>query len=192
MNKQVVYVVLLFVAIVGGFFLLSLYSHEDKQAIVIDDHKDTEYFIEGQRVKLEDGVAENEAKPGSASKIVTRYFGNELRTDLDGDGREDVAFLLTQERGGSGVFFYAVAALATDRGYVGGDGYFLGDRIAPQTTEVSRNPRHKNVIVVNYAVRAEGEPMTASPSVGKSVYLKMDPAIMQWGIVEPDFEGESR
>lgn len=33
--------------------------------------------------------------------------------------------------------------------------------------------------------------MTARPSVGKSVYLKLD-ANMRWGIVEPDFEGESR
>ena len=34
--------------------------------------------------------------------------------------------------------------------------------------------------------------MTEQPSVGKSVYLKLDSATMQWGIVEPDFEGESR
>ena len=39
---------------------------------------------------------------------------------------------------------------------------------------------------------APGEPMTAQPSVGKSVYLKLDPATMQFGIVEPNFEGESR
>lgn len=34
--------------------------------------------------------------------------------------------------------------------------------------------------------------MTAQPSVGKSAYLKLNPSTMQWGIVEPDFEGESR
>ena len=115
-----------------------------------------------------------------------------MKYDLNNDGLEDVVFLLTQETGGSGTFFYAVAALNTPAGYVGSDGYLLGDRIAPQTTNVSMNPRHKNVIVVNYADRNPGEPMTERPSLGKSAYLKLDPQTMQWGIVVADFEGESR
>jgi hypothetical protein len=123
---------------------------------------------------------------------VTRYFGNEYVADLDADGRDDVVFLLTQETGGSGVFYYVVAARNTEQGYIGSDGYLLGDRVAPQTIQMSPNPKHKNVIVVTFADRAMGEPMTAQPSIGKSVYLKLDTASMMWGIVEPDFEGESR
>lgn len=155
------------------------------------DYKNAVYSIDGQQVGLVNGVSETEAAPGSASKIVTRYFGNNLVTDLDDDGRDDVVFLLTQETGGSGIFYYVVAALNTPAGYVGGDGYLLGDRIAPQTIAESTNPSHINVIVVNYADRAAGEPMTTQPSVGKSAYLKLDLEHMQWGIVEPDFEGES-
>jgi len=180
------------IVLVGGFFTLNSYIYQEKQATGASDYKDAEFVIEGQRVTLENGVAETEAAPGSASKILTRYFGNELKTDLDGDGREDVAFILTQEQGGSGTFFYAVAALNTKSGYLGSDGYLLGDRIAPQNTNVSQNPRHKYVVVFNYADRAPGEPMTVQPSVGKSVYLKIDPASRQWGIVEPDFKGEAR
>ena len=149
-------------------------------------------MIEGQRIKLADGLAEAETSPGSASRIVTRYFGNELKTDLNDDGREDVVFLLTQQRGGSGTFFYAVAALNTEAGYRGSDGYLLGDRIAPQTPVVSRTPRHKNVVVVSYGDRRPDEPMTAQPSVVKSVYLKLDAGTVRWGIVAPGFEGESR
>ena len=156
------------------------------------EYRDAEYVIEGQRVTLANGLAEAETSPGSAARTVTRYFGNELRTDLNDDGREDVVFLLTQQRGGSGTFFYAVAALNTDAGYLGSDGYLLGDRVVPQTTVVSRNPRHKNVIVVNYADRGPGEPMTAQPSLGRSVYLKLDAANVRWGVVVPGFEGESR
>lgn len=156
------------------------------------DYKNAEYLIDGKYIRLTNGIATQDAAPGSAAKIVTRYFGNELRTDLDGDGREDIVFLLTQQDGGSGTFFYVVAALNTPDGYVGSDGYLLGDRIAPQTTELSKNPVQKHVVVVNFATRAEGEPMTARPSVGRSVYLKLDPEAMQWGIVEPNFEGESR
>ena len=172
--------------------VLGCSSDSENPAVPGTDYRNTVYVIEGQRIKLADGLAEADSSPGSASRIVTRYFGNELKTDLDADGREDVVFLLTQRRGGSGTFFYAVAALHTEAGYVGSDGYLLGDRIAPQTTAVSRDPRHKNVIVVNYHDRMPDEPMTAQPSVGKSVYLKLDAETVRWGIVAPGFEGESR
>lgn len=192
MNKILLGVVAVSVVLVGVFLARNSYVYNEKQAAAGADYKDAEFIIEGRRVKLENGVAETEAAPGSASSITTRYFGNELKTDLDGDGKEDVAFILTQERDGSGTFFYAVAVLTTDRGHIGSDGYLLGDRIAPQSTDVSSNPQHKYVVVFNYADRAQGEPMTARPSVGKSAYLKLDPTSMRWGIVEPDFAGESR
>lgn len=156
------------------------------------DYKDIEMSLDGQKVRLVDGYAEEEAAPGSASRIIARYFGNELVTDLNGDGKDDVAFIVTQEMGGTGLFYYAVGAIATDNGYVGTDGYLLGDRIAPQSTTLSENPRHERVVVFNYAERLPEEPMTASPSVGKSVYLKLDTESMRWGVVEPDFEGEAK
>lgn len=192
MNNFFIKLLALMIVIVGGFYFFNSYIYNEKQAPVATDYKNATYMIEGQPVKLVNGVAESEAAPGSASKIVTRYFGNELKTDLDGDGREDVAFILTQEGGGSGVFFYGVGALNTDKGYVGTEGYLLGDRVAPQNTSLSPNPRHKQVVVFNYADRAEGEPMTTRPSIGKSIYLKLDPQSMRWAIVEPNFEGESR
>jgi hypothetical protein len=167
-------------------------DHQPQVAVPGSEYRNAEYLIEGQRIKLADGLAEAKTSRGVASPIVTRYFGNELRTDLNDDGREDVVFLLTQQRGGSGTFFYAVAALNTESGYRGSDGYLLGDRIAPQSIVVSRRPRHKNVIVVNYADRRPGEPMTAQPSVSKSVYLKLNAQTVRWGIVVPDFEGDSR
>ena len=173
--------------LIVSFFALHSYIYNEEQTTLVVDYKNIEYTINGEKVKLIDGLAEREAVPGSASKIVTRYFGNDFRTDLNSDGREDVVFLLTQESGGSGTLFYAVSALNTEQGYVGGDGYLLGDRIAPQNIGLSPNTRHKNVVVVNYAVREDGEPMTTQPSVGKSTYLKLDTASMRWGIVEPDF-----
>jgi hypothetical protein len=80
-----------------------------------------------------------------------------------------------------------VGALNTENGYVGTDGYFLGDRIAPQTVEKSQDARHKDVIVVNYAERGEGEAMTAQPSVNKNVYLKLDKQTNRWAIVANNF-----
>jgi len=180
------------IVLVGAFFAFNAYIYEQEQVTATTDYRDAEFIIDGQRIKLTNGITQTEAAPGSASKTTTRYFGNELKIDLNGDGREDVAFILTQEGGGSGTYYYAVAALQTDRGYVGSDAYLLGDRIAPQNTNVSQNPKQKHVVVFNYVERAPGEPMTAQPSIGKSVYLKLDPDSLQWGIVVPDFEGESR
>jgi heat shock protein HslJ len=119
--------------------------------------------------------------------VVTRYFGNELKTDLNGDGREDTFFLLTQETGGSGTFYYGVGALNTVDGYVGTQGLFIGDRIAPQTT----NKGDGNIVVVNYAVRKAGEDFSVRPSLGKSLWLKLDPATLQFGEVVQNFEGEA-
>ncbi|XKT74975.1 MAG: hypothetical protein ACJKSS_02305 [Patescibacteria group bacterium UBA2103] len=180
---------LIFIGIVfGGYFILRNDTVEDEAGF---DYKNTSYIIDGEKVTLVNGVSETPIK-NSAASVVTRFFGNELFTDLDGDGDEDVAFILTQETGGSGTFFYAVAALSTEKGYVGThDAYFLGDRIAPQSTNVSPNLRHKYVVVFNYADRAEGQSMSEQPSEGKSVYLKLVPESRQWAIVEPDFEGES-
>lgn len=150
--------------------------------------KDATYKINGMSVTLKNGVSEMEAAPGSASKIITRYFGNEVRHDFDGDGSQDVAFLVTQETGGSGTFFYLVAALNKPTGYVGSaDAVLLGDRVAPQTTHIGKG----NIVVVNYADRQRGESFTTQPSQGKSMWLLLDPTTMQFGIVEPDFTGEA-
>ena len=184
-------ILLIVIGLVAAFYAFNNYIYEQKQATAADDVKDAEYSIDGQHVKLVDGVAETEAAPGSASKITTKYFGNEVTTDLDGDGRADKVFILTQSGGGTGTFYYVVAALNTERGYVGSEALYLGDRIAPQTTEVSQNPSHKGVIVVNYADRAAGEPMAATPSVGKSIWLKLDVPSMQFGEVAQNFEGEA-
>lgn len=124
------------------------------------------FEIEGIFVPLVDGEAAVDAAPDSASRITTRYFGNEAYGDLNGDGKEDVAFLLTQNGGGSGTFFYVVAALQTESGYQGTNAILLGDRIAPQTTLIEDGK-----IIVNFAERKPDEPFTAQPSVGASKYL---------------------
>lgn len=148
-------------------------------------YKDATYSINGKSVTLKNGLSEIASAPGSATKTVTRYFGNEVKYDFDGDGREDVAFLLTQEPGGSGTFFYVVAALNTRNGYVGSEGFLLGDRIAPQTTEL----RPGGIVLVNYADRKPGEAFTVSPSLGKSVWLLLNKETMKLGQVGQNLEG---
>ncbi len=160
--KNILYILLAIVIIGGGVF-----AFRKKTAPVIEgvipSYKDATYQIDGTAIALKDGASETEAAPGSTSKIVTKYFGNEARGDVNGDGTEDVAFLLTQTNGGTGTFYYTAVALKTDTGYQGTNGILLGDRIAPQTTEIKDGK-----IIVNYADRKPGEPMTTDPSVGIS------------------------
>lgn len=138
------------------------------------DAKNATYIVDGTPVTLVNGLSEVEAAPGSASKITTRYFGNEVIHDFNGDGRPDVAFLLTQDTGGSGTFYYVAIALNTTHGFVGSQALLLGDRIAPQSTVMSKG----NVVVINYADRKPGESFAVPPSEGKSMYVLLDPATM--------------
>jgi len=129
----------------------------------ISDYQDATYFLDNQAVALKDGLAYE-----TSTKTTTRYFDNEVRGDFNNDGREDIAFLLTQDSGGSGLFYYLTAALASDNGYTGLNAILLGDRIAPQTTEFKAGK-----IIVNYADRRAAEPMTTAPSVGVSKYFQV-------------------
>lgn len=141
-------------------------------------YQNATYEVEGQTVRLTNGVSEIEAAPGSATKIATRFFGNEAFGDLNGDGKEDVAFLITQDGGGSGTFFYLVAALNSEAGYQGTNAIFLGDRIAPQNTQIENGQ-----IVVNYATRKPDEPFTVQPSIGTSTRIRVVEGKLVEGLV---------
>jgi hypothetical protein len=138
------------------------------ETLPIASYKDAIYQIDGKSIALVDGLSEAEAAPGSASRIITRYFGNDAIGDLNGDGKKDVAFLLTQDTGGSGTFYYVVVALRAATGYQGTNAVLLGDRIAPQTTNIENG-----MVVVNYADRRPDESFAIKPSVGISIYLAL-------------------
>lgn len=137
------------------------------------DGKNTTFTIDGTPVTLVNGVSEVPSAPGAEAKVTTRYFGNEANGDLTGDGLPDTAFLVTQDMGGSGLFYYAVVAMRTADGYSNTNAVLVGDRIAPQSTYIPADARE---LQVNYATRKPGDPMTASPSVGATLYLKVTPA----------------
>lgn len=145
------------------------------------DPKNTTYTIEGQSVTLINGVSEVESAPGSASKTVTRYFGNEAYGDVDGDDDNDLVFLITQSSGGTGTFYYAAVAYRTSSGYKLTNTFFVGDRIAPQSTEIKEDAQE---IHINFAERKKGEPMTAEPSVGAVLLLKVTPEGVLEGLMQ--------
>ena len=152
--------------VVAALYLSGHAKHEDVPGSF--DGRTSSFVIDGEEITLANGAAEREAAPGSASKVVTRYFGNDARGDLNADGKDDVVFLVSQNTGGTGEFYYAVAALATDTGYKTTNAFLIGDRIAPQSTNISAGEIH-----VNYAERKPGEPMTAQPSQAATLLLKV-------------------
>ncbi|MCB9817929.1 hypothetical protein H6787_00385 [Candidatus Nomurabacteria bacterium] len=162
-------------------------SDVETEQILSSDTKNITLLISGEPITLQNGVSEMDIADDSESTRVVRYFGNEVEQDIDNDGDLDKVFLITENTGGSGTFFYAVGAINDDEHYSGTNAMFLGDRIAPQTTETADNGE----VIVNYAERLPAEPMTTPPSVGKSMWLKYDVESNSFGEVVQDFEGEA-
>jgi hypothetical protein len=124
--------------------------------------KEAPFTIDGVSVTLKDGVS-SVAQADSNAMVVTQYFGNEVEADVNNDGMLDTVFLVTQNSGGSGTFFYVVATLKTEQGYQGTNAVLLGDRIAPQSSVATDEG-----VLVTFATRAEDEPISTEPSVGVS------------------------
>ena len=187
MKKIILYILIGFIILIGAFFAINNYIYNQKQGDggFQNDYKNISYIIEGKEIALVDGYSEIEIAPNSASKIITKYFGNEAEGDVNGDGISDISFLITQESGGSGIFYYLVSAIKTDSGYKGTNAVFLGDRIAPQTTNYNNGE-----IVVNYADRKPNEPMTAEPTVNISKYFKVEGDVLTEQMDLADFGDE--
>lgn len=181
-----------------GFYLFSSVedqhgdelTFEDEQTKPID-HKNISYTIDGVLTKLTNGFSEKTASEGSTEKVITKYYGNEQILDINADGLDDRVFLLTRTSGGSGTFFYIVAAINTSDGWLGSQAYLLGDRILPQTISLNSKPAHQNVIVVKYLDRKKGEAMSEAPSSLTIEWLILEPNDLSFGIVEQNFVGEA-
>ncbi len=160
--------------------------HEAEQTpVVVSAPGSIAYTIEGVEYLLTNGTFSAPAAPGSASMMTVTLFGEPTYGDLDADGDEDAAVLLTYSADGSGTFFYAAIARKAGDVYESTNTLLLGDRIAPQTVEI-----HDGRAVYNYAVRMESEPMTTPPSIGKSLWIHLDVTTGEIGEWVKDFEGE--
>lgn len=193
MNNKKVLGIFFFLLLVSAVLFYLKYDKTDQAVMPLGAKtpKDATYKIVGEDVTLKNGKESHPSAPGSASQTVTEYFGNEVNYDFDKDGRMDVAFLLTQSTGGSGTFYFLVYALNKESGYVGSEALYIGDRIAPQTTELSKEAGKEDIVIVNYADRKPGESFAVAPSVGKSLWAKLNINTMQPGEVVQDFEGEA-
>jgi hypothetical protein len=164
---------IVFIIILVGIFSYIIFSVKNKQSNnnqLIFDGKNSSFIIDKANMTLKNGISQTDIASSSALKITTKYFGNEAYGDLNGDGLEDTAYLITQDTGGSGLFYYVVVALKTSTGYKTTNAFFIGDRIAPQSTEIHSDSKE---LYVNFAERKPGELFTTQPSQGATLYLKV-------------------
>ncbi len=166
--KKIITIVVSVIAV--GFiwyaFRGGMLQPEPKQEVVLGgDSANATYRIDGKEYTLENGRVEVEAVSGSASKTTVQLFGNAVLGDLTNDGLDDELVFLTSDGGGSGTFFYMVAAINTGSGYQGTNAVLLGDRIAPQTLAIKNG-----IAIANFVDRASDEPMVVEPTIGKSIY----------------------
>jgi hypothetical protein len=185
MNKKILLSIVAVVILGFGIYLFVINSTGPQNTLVTSQHnsqtfdgKNATFAIDGKSVTLVNGISEMPI-PDSSAKIVTHYFGNEATGDLVAPGSGDMAFLVTQETGGSGVFYYVVVAMKTQNGYKTTNAFFIGDRIAPQSTHIQSDARE---LTVNYAERKPNEPMTAQPTVGATLVLKVTPGGVLEGV----------
>lgn len=170
MNKTIAVIGMALVIVVAGVLI---FRPQDKAPRANNlgakaDAKNATYDIDGKSVTLKDGYDEEQQADDTESNLITSYFGNETIADFNNDGVPDTAFILTQTGGGSGTFFYVAALLSQDEQFRGSNAIFIGDRIAPQSTEF-RN----GMIVVNYADRKPEQGMVDKPTVAATKYFKV-------------------
>lgn len=125
------------------------------------------YSIEGRNIKLNNGLAEEDIFPDSATKVKTLLWEDYKIGDIDSNGLEDKGIVLVQDSGGTGSFYYLSLALQDQDGYKSTNSVFLGDRIVPQNINLI-----KDFLVFNYMDRSTEEPMNISPNQAQSRNFK--------------------
>ncbi len=124
---------------------------------------DAEYpidLVRTGRAQLRDGVFEETAAPGSATKTRIRLGNQQTAGDLNGDGMQDAAVTLIANPGGSGTFTYLAAAVNQNRAAKPIASVLLGDRIIVKSLAIESGE-----IIVTLLTRRPNEPMAARPTV---------------------------
>jgi|SRR6185312_3550684 len=124
------------------------------------DPSDATFQFADGPVTLKDGSATTNLTPNGEITEETDLSDSIAYGDLNGDGKNDAAFLLVQTTPGTGVFFNVAAYVSGLVNYSGSNAIFLGDRIIPKSISIA-----KGIITVTYLDRTASEAMTDDPTV---------------------------
>lgn len=132
-------------------------------ASIADALPNAEYPIDvasSGKAQLKNGVFEETAVPGSATKTVISIGKEHATGDLNGDGMQDAAVTLIADPGGSGTFIYLAAAINRNGTVEPVACFLLGDRIIVKSIAIESRK-----ILVTLLTRKPDEPMAAKPTV---------------------------
>ncbi|MFH1742732.1 MAG: hypothetical protein ABIH23_27310 [bacterium] len=135
----------------------------DTKTSILRELPNAEYPIEvthSGKAQLKDGVFEEQAAPGSATKIRVLLGEERAAGDLNDDGLQDAAATLIADPGGSGTFIYLTAAINQNNTAKPVASVLLGDRIVVKSLTIECG-----VIIVTLLDRKPHEPMAATPTV---------------------------
>ena len=157
------------VVAVAGIIRFNIMGGGDVLPSAATGLSDLSVTIDGQHFQMGHGVAEIAAAPGSAITNTLRMVGEPVLAGPDAAGNRDAALIVVNDPGGSGRFYYALAAIAQADSYRATNVLPLGDRITPQTIEY-RDGR----FIYHYLGRDLDQPMSEPPTVEETLSVRLD------------------
>jgi hypothetical protein len=127
------------------------------------DPKNAWYTIDGIDVLLQDGVAEIEGTD-EIKKSTIRFEKEALRADMNGDGTEDVAVLMTRTTDVGVQEWYLAVAVLDEIGYIGSHAVGLEGGASARITLA-----HGVLLVQSSFLNVEPDFATTTPSMYRSV-----------------------
>lgn len=178
------FVAILSVVIVGVFgiyYAQKTQQHTSDVSTSTVTYLNIPYLIEGVSTRLVTMQGSEVASVGVLPLSHATYIGKDFFHDFDGDGRTDVAFFVSQHIAESREYYYLLVAIQSNSGYDGGNAFFLGENISPQSISTAQNTSPDlGVIEIQYVDRMPGEEIGVRPSVGKSMLLQFDSNILRF------------
>jgi len=164
--KKFASLLLVIVIVIGAWFIFRKHSAPHtvvNQPSATAGHPNASsatFTFDNEPITLKDGQNTTPVAPGSAESVETDLTDYTSYGDLNGDGKEDSAVILSQSGAGSGTFIYIAAYISGPVSYKGTNAVFIGDRVAPQSVSIKGA-----VVTVTYLDRKPEEPLSADPTV---------------------------
>jgi len=137
------------------------------------DVKEETYTIEDRSIALTSGVNQTAGIGTTTVSTKTTLLNNPAFTDIDRDGKSDAVVILRDERGGSGMFYYAAVVLSNNGTTKVSNSVFLGDRVRIKAIRVL-----SGVISIDILDRATTDSFAIPASVEKTITLTIKDGVL--------------
>jgi heat shock protein HslJ len=135
--------------------------------------KNSSFVIDGKEIRLKRGVSKIKLDKNSTTKLITQYTGTNVVGDINGDGVDDMAIILSQQSGGNEIRYYA-SVISSEKGkYKSSNTVFIGDRINVYSIEL-----YNGNIMMEYADLLKEDTTVFAPTVLLSKILKFESGVL--------------